>query len=169
MKLTEQIIKHIFFSFGILQSEDFNVKSFQSLLHNEFLLNKTIKFEVENNNTIENNLWGCQLDIEGQQLKIIVGDTSREKDIKEYCLIVHLEKYPIYGIYLSTDINDPQALIGYSINGSNWNNCSIYLQATFLAALEKIKDYILIPKACNHFDDEYKAMLSFITFHTFLF
>ena len=41
---------------------------------------------------------------------------------------------------MSTEGYSPDAMIACTLNGTNWMECNIYLQATFLAGMEQIKD-----------------------------
>jgi len=168
-QLTEQIVKHIFSNLGIIKpAVPFNDR-FQKLVTNTFLLNKKISFEMEDGSIVSNNLWGCQLKIDNQELKIIVGDVSRDVSVTEYCLVVHLQDYPMYGIYYIVDATDTQSLIGYSVNGQQWLECNTYLQATFLAAMEQIKEHFALPQQCSLYEVEYSALLTFLDFHSTIF
>jgi len=161
ISLTEEIIKHILSNLSIHDN-----LSLSSLKNDIYLLPLKLKFQLEDNKNIENNIWGCQINIGNQLLKIILGDTSSESDFSEYCLIVHLEGSPYYGLYLSFDVNQSQAMIACSINGTDWMLCDIYLQATFLAAMEKLKEKFLSQSQCTSFKNEHQAMLNFIKYHT---
>lgn len=168
--LTEQIIRHVFYNFGIIKDMSNYSNHAQSLITNDFILNEKLSFEMEDNSISHNNIWGCQFSIENQEIKIILGDTSQFRHMKEYCLIIHPKNYPMYGLYLSPDAVDIQPLIAYTIdNGINWLCCNTYLQATFLAGIEQIKDCLFITQKCVSYETHYKAMLSFIEFHSTIF
>ena len=165
--LTEYIIKHILCGFKVIDSLFIDNRS-KSLLDNNFLLKEKLLFTIDEN-LLKNNIWGCLFRIEDNNIKIILGDVSRDSTIKEYCLIIHLHNSPIYGLYIINDNKDTQALIAHSQNGDEWSVCNMYLQATFLAGMEYIKDYLILPEKCFEYALEYKAMLSFINFHSKIF
>lgn len=166
--LTEQIVKHIMSNLGIINSKYVNIDQSKSLMSNDFIINEKLSFKMDNG-IINNNIWGCQLSIDNQELKILLGDVSQFKEINEYCVIIHLSNAPIYGLYLTLDMQDSQALIACSLDGLKWIQCDTYLQASFLAGMEQIKNNIFITKKCNKYDYEYKSMLSFIEFHSNIF
>lgn len=167
--LTEQIVKHILSNLGVINGSNIDGNKSQTLISKDFLLRNKLSFKMEDDSVISNKIWGCQLSIENKEMKIVLGDSSQDKNIKEHCLIIHLKDSPIYGLYIIPDVQNTQVLIACSLNGKEWMQCNIYLQATFLAGMEQIKDHIAAPQKCNEYDFEYKAMLSFIEFHSAIF
>lgn len=160
--LKNQIIKHIFANFGVIESKYIDLQNSKSLLDNDFLLKEKIKFEIS-----ENKIWGCQFSITPQSIKVLLGDCSLSDEQKEYCLIIQLEGAPIYGLYLSIY---NESLFACSLKDSNeWMICNTYLQATFLAGMEQVKDAGLSLNKCENYQDLYKSLLSFIKFYSSVF
>lgn len=167
LNLRRQIIQHIFAGLAVIPSSFINMASSKSLMSQEFLLDDKLTFESDSG-SVKNKIWGCQISSEQQELKILLGDCSQEKNVSEFCLIVQLKDSPIYGVYLLVDEyeddSEDEALLACSINGKNWLECNTYLQATFLAGMEQIKDLGLKWSKCSDYLEQYKTMVSFIKF-----
>ena len=152
-ELAKQIVLHIFYSFSIVKSDFINSLS---LINKDFLLKERLSF-TEN---VNNKIFGIELNIEKQPIKVLLGDCSI--DDKEYCLLVSLKDAPFYAIYFSS--YSDYYRISYSIDGLNWADCNTYLQATFLAGMEQIKDLGLKWNKCSDYDLLIKYMKSFINY-----
>lgn len=156
--LTESIIKQIFSGLGIFPSQT------QSIIDQKFLLDKKLNFLIDNQE-IQNEIWGVELLNNNFNLKLLLGNCSNQ--LKEYALIVQYNQSPAYGCYLILDDNS-EALIAYNINNS-WMSCSIYLQATFLAGMEGIKDFVIAYSKISDYKKEYNLLQSFINYHNNLY
>ncbi len=155
-ELTNQIIIHIMENLGI------NSNKSKSLISKDYLLPEKLSFETDSEE-FENSIWGCQFVVENKSLKLLLGNSSISKHEKEYCLIVHLEDSPTYGLYLS-EIDKDQNIIAFSVSGKDWMKCSVYLQATFLAGIEQIRDIGFPQEICKNYKNEYDSMISFINY-----
>lgn len=166
----EQIIKHVMANLAIIPAVFINQEKTKSLTSKEFLLREKLVFEGDNGAT-NNNVWGCQISAEQQEIKILVGDCSQNKDILEFCVLVQLKDAPAYGLYLmlAGDWVSQEPMIAVSINNKDWMECSTYLQATFLAGMEQIKDLGLGWSKCTNYIDQYELMLTFIKFHNIFY
>jgi hypothetical protein len=168
-ELLNQIVRHIFSSLAVIPSSFIDVNKTKSLMTNEFLLKDTLSFEIEGK-SITNKIWGCQLSAEDNELKIILGDCTQDRDIPEYCLIVQLKNFPTYGVYLvyndlvGEDIPS-EPLIACTLNGSDWLLCNTFLQATFLAGMEQMKELGLSLNKCSNYETHINSMKTFITYH----
>lgn len=165
--LTENIIRHILYNFAILPCSFIDSNKTKSLKSKEFLISETLPFEYNEEN-ISNHVWACQISAEKQEVKIILGDCKQENNIKEFCLLVELKDAPIYGMYLviNDDMNiSSEPLIACSIDGKDWMECQTFLQATFLAGMEQIRDAGFSWNKCSEYKNQYNSMLSFIKFH----
>lgn len=167
-QLMEDIIRHIFANLAIIPSTFVKIDSTKSLMSKEFILNDVLSFENESG-IIKNKIWGCQISTEQKELKILLGDCSQDKEIKEYCLIVQLKDAPAYGIYLVCTKENSEPLIAFSLNNKEWMECQTYLQATFLAGMEQIRDVGLSWNKCTNYKEQYKLMMSFIDFHNSIY
>lgn len=164
--LTEQIINHVFSGFCLIPSNSFQ-DSFKSIKSKEYLLDCKLSFEDQNNQEITNKVWGIKLNVENQDLKILVGDCSIEEGITEYAAIVNLQDSPTYGLYSVYGKSlDSQALIAASVDQKGWIVCSTYLQATFLSAMEHVKEIGFSWEKCREFQPQFESLQSFIKFHS---
>lgn len=162
--LLEQIVKHILANLLVIPSNFIDPNKSNSLLSKEFLLDKTISFELGDGTILNNKVWGCQMLAEDRELKLILTNCKYNKDIiTEFFLIVQLKNAPAYGLYFENENGD--ALLACNIQNSGWMNCNTYLQATFLAGMEQLKENNLHWNKCKNYDEQYKLLLSFIEYH----
>jgi hypothetical protein len=153
--LTKEIVKYIFSQLGI--TNPINNKFFKSLLDNDFILSEKISFEIDNK-IVKKNIWGCQLTCSDQAFKMLVTDCSQ--DTKEYYLISQLKDCPAYGLSFNEDGN---YTITYYMN-SIWLPCNIYMQATFLAGMEQLKNISITFDKCTEYQEQYNLLLEFINY-----
>jgi hypothetical protein len=167
-ELMEAIIKHVFSNLAIIPSFFVDFERSKSLMTQEFQIPKKISFEMDDSTNVENNVWACQFSVGQQELKILLGDCSRDKfensEYTEYCLLIQMKDSPTYGLYLSF-LNKDDNMIACSLDGSGWMECQTYLQATFLAGMEQIKDMGCPWSKCADYQKQFDLMLSFIKFH----
>lgn len=172
-QLTEQIINHVFSNLLIINNS-IDSNRYTSIVSNDYLLPETISFENDKNKKIVNKIWGVELLVENQKLKMLLANCSIDNDSIEYALCIKLEGSPAYGLYsvytINSSINIENApLISISIDGQNWMTCNTYLQATFLAAMENIKQIPYTLTKCKDYKDEYNLLISFIKYHESLY
>jgi hypothetical protein len=165
--LMHEIIKHIFANLAIIPSKFIDLNNTISLRDKKFLLHEKLTFEAEDGQEIKNKVWGCQLSAEQQELKILLGDCTHDSSVSEYCLVVQLKNSPAYGLYLRfNDLGESdEPLIACTLDGKSWMQCNTYLQATFLAGMENLKDLGLSWNKCHDYKDQFELMLSFIEFY----
>jgi hypothetical protein len=165
--LMHEIVKHIFANLVIIPSNFIDVNKTNSLRDKKFLLHESIKFETDDGKEIKNKVWACQLSAEQQELKMLLGDCTHDSDIAEYCLLVQLKNSPAYGLYLIFNDNgeSDEPMIACTFDGKSWMQCNTYLQATFLAGMENLKDLGLAWNKCSDYKVQFELMLSFIEFY----
>lgn len=169
-QLTEQIANHILANLGVLSASHVNKDTTKSLVDKQFVLPEKITFEVDGE-TVKKNIFGCQVTIaDGKDFKMLLADCTQEKDLPEYCLLVNLKDAPCYGVYfvfpeLAEEEVDSEVLIAVSTDKKHWMPCSMYLQATFLAGMEQIRDIPMGWGKCTNYQEQYQQLLSFIKFH----
>lgn len=165
--LTEQIAYHIFASLGVLPASFINSDNLKSLNDNQFIIKEKFVFEGEN---ISHNIYVCEIKTtDSIELKIMLGDCTQDEKVPEFCLLVHLKDSPAYGLYLvfnklSDDPPEAEAMIAVNMD-KGWMLCDTYLQATFLAGMERIKDLGRNWTKCLDYKDQHKLLISFIKFH----
>lgn len=168
--LTQEIINHIFSGFSILKTSNTKFKSLRSL---EYLLSEKLSFEDSNGKSIENNIWGVQFTIENNDLKVLLGDCTIDKNIEEYALLVKLKDNPAYGLYSAYTSGkskiDSEPLIAVSVDSNNWMKCNTYFQATFLAGMEQAKDISYSASTCKDYKSHYTLLTSLIKYYNQLY
>lgn len=182
-KLTHEIVSHIFERLLVIKSNDINQDKFKSILSPEFLFTKKIVFEQDGND-FHNDIWGAQIKTTDNTIKIIVADcqlhntqmvpvinNNLENINYEYCLIVSSDQFPCYGAYFADqNYSNNYSLISVSMDkGKTWLPCQTYLQATFLAAMEQLKDMIYPWNKCLDYNKEYDMLRSFLSHREQLF
>jgi hypothetical protein len=90
--------------------------------------------------------------------------------VPEYCLVIQLKDAPIFGIYLIFNqlVEDPpeaEPMIAVNVDKQHWVPCTTYLEATFLAGMEQLRDLGFGWIQCKSYQDLYSQLLSFIKFH----
>lgn len=168
--LMAEIVKHVLANLAVTPSEFVNLERTKSLTSKEFLLKEKLNFETDEGAPLKNNVWGCQISAEQQEIKILVGDCTQDKNFPEYCLLVQLKDSPAYGLYLMyteamEESFNPEPMIAVSVNNKDWMECTTYLQATFLAGMEQIRDLGLSWSKCADYTENYQLMVGFIKFH----
>ena len=167
IKLLDQIVRNVFSNLLIIKSDFINIETSKALNSKDFLLREKIDFDTDEG-VISNKIWGCQISTGDQEIKLLLGDCSQD-DVAEYCLIVQLKNTPTYGVYLidteSSSKNTGDALIACNLNENNWMICNTYLQATFLAGMEQIKELSFSWNKCFDYSNGIDKMKSFIKYH----
>ena len=170
--LTEQIVYHILANFGVLPASFINWNRTQSLVDKQYLLPEKLSFETEDGQTLRKNIYGCQISVaDVKTIKVLLVDCSQDKSVPEFCLVINLQDNPSYGLYLvfnklADDPPDPEPMIAVSLNHKDWMICNIFLQATFLAGMEQVKDLGHNWSKCTDYQIQYGALQSFINFHS---
>jgi hypothetical protein len=169
--LTESIIEHIFSHFVILSSTFVDVNKTRSLISPDFLLSEKLRFEIDGE-MLSNKIWGCQITIGANEFKILLGDCGA---MDEFAMIVYSNDLPTWGLYLACNDQsdfDKEAMIACSISSKedsksdSWMEASTFLQASFLAGMEQLKDSGLPWSKCSNYKEAHQKLVSFIKFHT---
>lgn len=164
-KLTEQIVIHILANLGIISSEFVNQELTKSITDKSFMLPEKIIFEGQAD---KRAIYGCQVSVaDGKELHLLLADCTQEKELPEFALLVQLKDAPAFGMYMIHGKGkvDPEVLIAVTTDKENWMPCSIYLQATFLAGMEQIRDLGFGWTKATNYAEQHKQLLSFIKFH----
>jgi hypothetical protein len=169
-KLTEEIVYHILANLGVLPSSFVDQDVTKSVIDKRFLLSDKLSFETEEGDLIHKNVYGCQIQVGGKDLKLLLADCGTSKDLPEYCLLTQLKDAPTFGMFLvysqlSDDGFDPEAMIAVSVDTRYWVPCSTYLQATYLAGMEQLRDLGFGWTKCTAYQAQYAQLQSFIKFH----
>lgn len=166
-KLSEQIALHILANLGIVSSSFVNPDTTQPIMTNAFMLPEKISFVAEGGD-LRKNIYGCQVSVaDAKELRLLIADCTQEKEYPEFALLVQLKDSPAFGLYVivSQDKIDSEVLFAVSTDKINWMPCSIYLQATFLAGMEQLRDIGFGWTKATNYSEQYHQLISFIKFH----
>lgn len=170
--LTEEIAYHILANLGVFPSNFVDMGNTQVLLDKQFILPEKLSFELEDGSVLKKNLYGAQVAVtDKKNLKILVADCTQEKDLPEFCIVTKLDDAPAFGVYLvynkgmDPPLPDAEAMIAVNSDGKHWMPCTMYLQATFLAGMEQLRDIALGWKKCSNYKELHSQLLLLINFH----
>ena len=101
---------------------------------------------------------------------MLLADCSQEKNVPEFALTIQLKDAPTFGVYLIYNklVEDPpyaEALIAVNTDNKHWIPCNTYLQATFLAGMEQLRDLTFGWVKIKDYAAQHAQLLSFIKFH----
>lgn len=162
--LKTEIIKHIFANLAVIPSDYVNLDKTRSIMNNDFKLKESLSFE---DSDVKNNVWGCKMLSDKQEIKILIANCTIDSN-KEYSLIFQLKDTPIYGLYYLESAPN-KSVIACSLDGEKWMQCSTFLQSTFLAGMENIKNMGLSYSKCTDYDSQFKSMNSFIKYFNLVY
>lgn len=157
--LTNQIVKHIFDNLGLTDNRQV------SLL--QFLTDKTIQFSSDGKDEeiSSSQIWACQTVINNVRFRMM---STSFPDIEETetIFISKLDNCPTYGCSLITGSNPSflEGHIGCKMNEESWVPTTIFIQATFLAGMEQLKDISGSFAKCSDNTDLVDDLKSFIAF-----
>ena len=157
MKLTDCIVEHILNNLGMLQPKQ------NSIFSSQLLIKQKLTFEEEN---IEQsyNIYACENTINQSKLSIAASQIKKDEH-QELLAIIMLEGSPIYGCYLVIDHDAiSESKIVFQIKDHIWMDTNIFIQASFLAGMEQLKDLTSSFVACSVPDLMYQHLLSFIKY-----
>jgi len=137
--LEEEIVNHILKNFG------FNNKLIHNYLidNNHLLMSDMDLFE---DNEYKSPLWGLSATISDIKFNIFHGMIC-DVDGNISIIIVNIDNLPTYGIY-----DGEEKLIYCKTLESDWMKCSTYLQGTFLAGMEQVKELGIVYDTANIHD-----------------
>lgn len=186
-ELLEKIVSHILEGFGVVPSSFIDLRKSKSLMDPSFMLDIKLSFESPDGGIIKNKVWGCQLSFLNQDIKIMLGDCSiQSDDTYEYAMVVQptvkigkektTHNLPAYGLYLvythssemykeAPSACDKEALLACSVDNKEWMECSTFLQGTFLAAMEQLKEANLAWSKCTDYTQLFHQLSSLIKYH----
>ena len=163
--LLKEVIHHVMASFGVIQSSFIDPKKTGSLLDPAYILPEKIRFEVDEN-LFENNIWGCQISALQNEVRVLLSKLGDENQY-DFVMAVQSKGAPTYGLVLSYELEHglEHCMLAVSIDGKTWMDCSTFLQATFLAAMEQVKDLGSGWQACSDYEELHSSLISFIKFY----
>lgn len=156
-RLTNSILLHIFDNLGITSTNRV------SLLSKSFQLSDTIRLENEDGNFEDIYLYGAQISIDKSKFKILCGNFSNQA--KELVLICKLDNCPTYACYLSIEHEPYEGMIAFALKEKAWLVSNTYIQATFLAGMENLKEVGAVWNQIEKYYDLVDEIKSFIEYY----
>jgi|SRR5208283_2800769 hypothetical protein len=165
--LLKEIISHVLANFVVIPSDFIDPKLTGSLLDRAYILPEKFCFEADDI-TYENEVWGCQLSALQNEVKVLATKVIAPCET-EFVMVVQSKDAPVYGLNLcynaeaGAEVND--FTLAVSLDGKDWMECATFLQATFLAAMEQVKDLGSMWQKCSEYKSLYDSLISFVKYH----
>jgi hypothetical protein len=169
-ELTNAIVKHLFTGLGIYGEVPV------SLRHQLFLTDQQIAFDDENDEAKMAPVWAGETKIENKKFSFIYTSLVMKDFPTEDFLVVKLDDNPGYGCYAAlVDLNDlaggfenkldvQDGFIAVQLKSQSWIPANIYLQATFLAGMEQLKDLASRYEKSSKLEEMFGLLKDFITY-----
>lgn len=159
MKLKNAICEHILSDFGINSNKN-------KIISDNYKSSAFIKFE-DDGKVVKRNIYAIKSNVENRSIKVYIVDMSLE--VKEYSLIIEVDDLPIYGInyyrnFYQDNYSDIFSKIATSLDKKTWIECNTFLQATFLAGMENIKNLNVSWEKLDITKNEEEILHSFIEY-----
>lgn len=167
--LLKEIVSHVMANFGVIPSIFVDHEKTNSLMDPAYLISEKILFEEEGRQ-YQGKIWGCQLSVAQTEVKVLLGECTTNLEFPQFALVLQSKDAPVYGLYLCyNDLSnhplDSEPDLSVSLNNKDWMDCNTFLQATFLAATEQVRELQLPWKKCIEYKEMHKALLSFMNYH----
>jgi len=167
--LLKEVVSHVMANFGVIPSDFVDHKNTDSLMGPTYLLPEKIVFEEEGK-PYTGMVWGCQFSMAQTEVKVILGECTTDPKFSEFAMVIQSKNTPAYGLYLcynelSNHPLDSEPDLSVSLNGKDWMDCTTFLQATFLAAMEQVRDLQAPWNKCSDYKELHKMLLSFMNYH----
>jgi hypothetical protein len=161
-ELTNAIVKHLFTGLGIYGEVPV------SLRHQLFLTDQQIAFDDEKGEAKMAPVWAGETKIENKKFSFIYTSLVMKDFPTEDFLVVKLDDNPGYGCYAAADLEASDILedgfIAVQLKSQSWIPANIYLQATFLAGMEQLKDLASRYEKSSKMEEMFGLLKDFITY-----
>jgi hypothetical protein len=131
------------------------VEKSKSIVNQDFRSPSKLRVEIDGE-IVSVPVFSCQILIPGSKEKMTVMVAKFGKG--EFCCVIHMDGTPWYGLGLDESL----AYMSFSIDGKSWQNCSIYLQATFLAGMEQLKEIPHVFEPVEDDREQFAVLKSFL-------
>ena len=158
MKLTNSIVEHIFHNLGFLDART------NSLISETLLTDHTITYEDEEEHKLP--VYACETRITQSQI-VMAGVVFPSEGIRqEMAVVVHTQDCPIYGCYLWYESGsqpvESEGQILMSLKDNTWMDTTTFVQASFLAGMEHLRDLRQAFTVCKDAKPIYQSLVAFI-------
>jgi hypothetical protein len=164
-EITNAIVKHIFKNLGIFDDVPISIKN------ETFLTSEQISYSSDDGEKTA-PVWACQTSVEGKKLSMICTSLiipgEDHIDDTENFVVVKLAGQPAYGCYLlsagfGTFIE--AGFIATELKPKTWIPTTTFLQATFLAGMEQLRDLTSKYDAISSPEELFTLLKEFIVYH----
>lgn len=161
MKLTNTIVEHIFHNLGFLDTRT------NSLISEMLLTEYTITYDDEDK---EHKLpvYACETRINQSQIVMAGVVFPAEGTHQEMAVVIHTQDCPIYGCYLwyegGSQPIESEGQILMSLKDNTWMDTTTFVQASFLAGMEHLKDLRQTFTICKDAKPIYQTLVAFIKY-----
>lgn len=161
--LVNAICKHLADNLGVTENRKI------SIMANSFRSKNKIQFKDNQDRNDIAKVWSCQTIVNGSKFRLMCSNlecSHSDYAEQDYIFVVKLDGCPTYGF--STTIwerDDFEGFMACQINeDGNWMQATTYLQATFLAGMEQLKDLTSTYDKCSNEEDLFKSLKEFIVY-----
>jgi len=173
LALTEQIVRHVLANLGAIPSNHVNLEKSQSLTSKDFLLADKLVFQDPDGKVVKSNVYGCQLLVDKSEIIMLLANCSPEQEYPEFVFLMQLVGTPAYCLHMVYSDHlpkeqqvDNEVMMAVNLNEKGWMECGTYLQATFLAGMEQMRDIGLSWHKCSEYKDQFALLQSFLKFYS---
>lgn len=139
--LTNEILLHVFDNLGLVLPR-------QTSLKNDYFLTSAAIDLVEDDKDKHLKIWGAQVPVAAGKFQMLLTEMKTHSQEQEYFLVSQLDDCPMYGCYILLEspiqgrIEPRHGEILFSLKDNAWLPTDIFIQATFLAGMEQLKDLL---------------------------
>lgn len=165
-ELTNAIVKHLFTGLGIYGEVPV------SLRHQLFLTDKQISFEDEGGEKMA-SVWAGETKLDSKKFSFIYTSLVMKDYPTEDFLVVKLDDNPGYGCYAAAEeervgnlyrLDMRDGFIATQLKSQSWIPANVYLQATFLAGMETLKDLASRYDKSSKMEEMFGLLKNFIAY-----
>jgi hypothetical protein len=127
-----------------------------------FKLNKDFEFVNLHGAQSAAPVWAIEGKLGSNNFQITLSELMVSEDCQEYFLLSKFEDSPTYCSYLCVEDNEPtQSNLCYSPKPDVWIPTNVYLQATYLAGMESLRDVLVEWNSLSNSSEIFTDLLSF--------
>lgn len=155
MKLTNSIVEHILTNLGFMDQRD------NSLFAAPLLTEHSITYE-DDGTEHHYEVYACETLITQAKITMIGVSFPIDEAFKEMAVVISIENCPTYGCFFNQE--DGEGLIAFTMKDNAWMAANMYVQATFLAGMEGLRDVVNPFTKCRETKDIHQTLVSFLKY-----
>lgn len=164
MSLTDAIAEHILYYLGATNP----FFAGNSITNEKFLTKHQIEFVDDQGITEQANIWSCETTINHSKFRMMCArftcNHTKDED-EDIAVVIKLPDCPTYGL-MSTHSQGKSfdSFIACEIKEKTWVGTTTYIQATFLAGMEQLKELSVAYTKCESTEDLFTSLKEFINY-----